>query len=58
MTHGSKVIEDSTELVVAGFAGHEIVEAGHFIERRNSAAVIGRYAFARMADQESEMKLS
>lgn len=53
----AQVIEDAPQLVVAGFRGHEVVEAGDAVERRDGAAVVGRDAGAWVADQESEVEL-
>lgn len=37
---GTKVVEDASEFVVAGFGGVEIVESGKFIEWRDGASII------------------
>ena len=53
----TQVVEDAPQLVVAGFRGLEVVEAGDFVQGRDGAAVVGRDAGARVADQEGEVEL-
>ncbi len=57
LTDVAQVVEDAPQLVVAGFRGHEVVEAGDAVERRDGAAVVGRDAGARVTDQEGEVEL-
>ena len=54
---GAQVVEEAAQLRVAGLGGHEGVEAGHAVERRDGAAEVGRHAGARVADQEREVEL-
>lgn len=54
---GAEPVEHTSELVVAGLVGQEIVEARYFVKGRDHAAVVGRHAFARMADEEGEVEL-
>lgn len=51
-----QVIERAAQFVVAGFRGHEVVEARDAVERRDGAAVVRRDAGARVADQEGEVE--
>lgn len=53
----AQVVKDAAQLVVAGFRGHEVVEAGDAVERRDGAAVVRRDAGARVTDQEGEVEL-
>lgn len=50
LVDGAQVVEDTAQLVVAGFGRHEVVEAGDGVEGRDRAAVVGRDAGARVAD--------
>lgn len=52
---GTKVVEHTAELVVAGFGGHEVVEPGDFVKWRDGASVIRRNARTRVANQEGEV---
>ena len=52
-----QIIEQTTQLVVAGFTRHERVETRAFDQRRNAAAVIAGNRRPRVANEESEMEL-
>ncbi len=57
LADAAEVVEDATDFVVAGFGGHEVVEACNLVKRGNRAAVIRRDAGSRVADQEGEVEL-
>lgn len=57
LANGAQIVENATDLVVASFGGHEVIEACKLVERRDRAAIIGWDAVARMADQENKMEL-
>lgn len=40
LTVGTKVVEDTSELVVTGFGGVEVVESGKFIKWRDGASIV------------------
>lgn len=46
----AEVVKEDAEFFVAGFVGAEVVEAGHFVERGDCAAVVAGDAVARVAD--------
>jgi len=47
---GAQEVEDAAQLVVAGFRGHEVVEAGDLVERRDGAPPVRGDAVARVPD--------
>ncbi len=51
-----QIIKDAAQLLIAGFGRHEIVEASHFVERRDRAAIVAGNTGPWMTDQEREMK--
>jgi len=52
-----QVVEDATLLVIAGLFGHEVVETGDLVERRNGAAPVAGNAVDRVTDQKGKVKL-
>lgn len=51
-----EVVKQSTQLVVAGLGGHELVEARDGVQGRDSAAVVGGDGAARVADEEGPVE--
>jgi len=51
------VVEETTELIVAGLFGHELVETSLLYKRWHAAAVIAWNGVARVTDQEGEVEL-
>lgn len=49
-------VEDATELVIAGFIGQEVVEAGDGVQGWDATTIVGWNAAARVADQKGEVE--
>lgn len=50
-------VEEAYELLVSSLVGHEVVEAGNLVQRRDGTAVVGGNGAARMADQKGKVEL-
>lgn len=55
---GDEEVEQADELLVAGLAGREVVEARDLAQGRDRAAPVGRDGAARVADEEGEVELA
>lgn len=52
----SQVVENAADFIVAGFGFVKIVEAGHFVERRDRASVVGWDTIVWVTDEEREVE--
>ena len=55
LAFGTQVVEEAAQLVVASFIGAEVVEASHFVQGRDGAAVVAGNAVFWVADEEGEV---